>query len=128
MRKTVQKQVILSTVLASCDHPDAETICERARAVIPSISLGTVYRNLAQLAADGKLKRISIPDSGDRFDKNVEEHAHFHCLGCGKVIDVNLNFEQMDSCKEFLTEKMGVTLTKITVVMQGYCSDCAKGE
>ena len=50
------------------------------------MSLGTVYRNLRLLVAEGLVKELPGPRA--RFDGNVSEDHHFTCLGCGRIVDI----------------------------------------
>ena len=50
MRYSRQRELILKTVADCKDHPTADDVYTRLRPVMPNLSLGTVYRNLNQLA------------------------------------------------------------------------------
>ena len=82
-RMTGQRRLILEEVLKACDHPTAAQIYERVAASMPNVSLTTVYRNLNRLTADGRIRRITIPNEPDRFDKTVYDHYHIKCEVCG---------------------------------------------
>ncbi len=90
-RNTIQKDAVARIVCSSCDHPTAESVYSRARAELPNISLGTVYRILKRLAKDGIIQEISVPDAPSRFDKTTCEHAHFICTECGSVMDIDVD-------------------------------------
>lgn len=53
-RNTVQRQIVLQAVLRMHDHPTADTVYAAVAADHPSISKATVYRNLNQLASQGR--------------------------------------------------------------------------
>ena len=59
-RRTRQLQVIWDVLKDEMSHPTADQIYERVRRDLPHISLGTVYRNLQKLAADGRLQILNI--------------------------------------------------------------------
>ena len=67
MRNTKQKDLILKIINNSCTHPNANEVYEKAREELPNISLGTVYRNLADLlkSVEGKL------DKANEIEKKV---------------------------------------------------------
>ncbi len=122
MRNTVQRDTVLNVVLASSDHPSAETIYHRCRAVLPDISLGTVYRNLKLLVEMGKISEISILNAGDRYDKTLGVHAHFHCVKCGHVVDVtDLNLSGIE--KE-IEASNGFDIVDTDVLFTGVCKEC----
>lgn len=88
-RNTKQRQIILAAVQSRCDHPNAEQIFRQVRETDPKISLGTVYRNLAILAEEGKILDIRLAGA-DRFDLTTMPHDHFYCEVCGSVSDIRL--------------------------------------
>ena len=49
MRYSKQRELVMQTVQALCDHPTAEEIYDAAVKECPGLSLGTVYRNLNSL-------------------------------------------------------------------------------
>jgi len=87
-RATKQRGVILGIVQASHAHPDAEEVYRLAKKKIKSISLGTVYRNLRLLVADGMIREVSSSGKAIRYDGMLEDHEHFLCMKCGTIIDL----------------------------------------
>jgi Fur family ferric uptake transcriptional regulator len=92
-RTTRQRQVILEELRQVTCHPTADAIYQRVQARIPRISLGTVYRNLDLLSAQGQIQRLEIAGSQMRFDGNAAPHPHIRCLECGAVADVPCHFD-----------------------------------
>jgi len=123
MKHSEQREIVYSIVQESSDHPTADTILLRAKNIKPSINLATVYRNLSMLAKTGKILRINI-DDGDRFDKTISPHAHFHCVNCGLVIDVNAN--DIGCCYNRVAEENGCRIDKVDMVFTGVCKECLK--
>ncbi|MBN7773778.1 Fur family transcriptional regulator [Clostridium aminobutyricum] len=124
-RHTVQKQMIGET-LARLDHPTATEIYEEIRRAYPQISLGTVYRNLSQMADDGEILRISFSGEPDRFDPNSYEHYHIACSCCGKICDTDQAtmaslIEQIDRAVEDCT---GIKVEKRIMIFSGICAEC----
>ena len=68
MRYSYQRQRILEAVQSSTEHPTAVMIYDALKASLPKLSLGTVYRNLNQLADLGRIRKIPLPD-GKRKEK-----------------------------------------------------------
>ena len=90
MRYSHQRERIFRAVSERCDHPTANMVYEQLKLEMPRLSLGTVYRNLNQLADAGRLKKIPLADGSCRFDKTRESHSHIVCEECGAVSDVHL--------------------------------------
>lgn len=72
------------------DHPTADDIYVEAKVAMPSIAVGTVYRNLRLMADAGDIRRIEVPNAPDRFDHTLREHDHVICVRCGRVDDVDI--------------------------------------
>ena len=83
-----QKKLIYGIVLATMSHPTADWVYEKARQKMPRISLGTVYRNLKLLTAEGLLLEISTARGPVRYDANVSRHSHLRCVQCDRLEDV----------------------------------------
>ena len=60
MNHTVQRDAILKELRMSHDHPTADRLYEVLRKKLPQISLGTVYRNLEQMAKMGTIRCRAI--------------------------------------------------------------------
>ena len=58
MRYSHQRETIREIISSTNIHPTADWIFQQAKDKISNISLGTVYRNLRQLAADGAIRTI----------------------------------------------------------------------
>ncbi|MHB8994686.1 MAG: Fur family transcriptional regulator [Armatimonadota bacterium] len=120
-RSTRQRSIILEELRAVTSHPTADDLYEMVRKRLPRISLGTIYRNLDLLCAQGEIVRI---DTGQqrRFDATVEEHQHIRCVECGRVADVRLNQTPLP-----LLEVAALTQYKVLrqrVNFDGVCPEC----
>ncbi len=116
MRYSAQRQQIYDVLASTNTHPDAQWVYNSVRAIIPDISLGTVYRNLAQLCDSGKVKRISAIDNVERFDATTDNHAHFVCKCCGAISD--LATPDM-ACSDTIGQ-----VDNIEVMYYGTCNRC----
>ena len=123
MRQTLQKQCVLDAVLNSCDHPDVDTIYMRAKKILPSISIATVYRVLTTLANQGKILKVGCV-GGDRYDKTLNQHAHLKCEKCGSVVDVHsVNVTELFSVA---VKDENLHLNSVNVMFNGLCENCKK--
>lgn len=123
-RNTIQKQLVLGAVRKTRTHPTAEEIYRIIEKEHPTISKATVYRNLAQLAGQGEILRVTHLNAADRFDFNTEPHYHFRCLACGRVFDVELPY-----CSGMLAEVTnpdGFLYTGHEIVFTGFCPGCSQ--
>lgn len=121
VRNTPQRQLVLKVVNASHDHPDAQTIYERCKAENPTISMGTVYRNLSVLTKEKEILHLTVPEGPDHYDFNTAVHCHFHCCECGSVFDI----EEPENFK--LTNEITVPGCEVyghQLVVFGVCRKC----
>ena len=123
-RNTIQKEIILQTLIEMKNHPTAEQVCKKVQKKHPTISKATVYRNLNQLGKTGKIKHIEMPDSADRFDHFTDNHYHIKCNICGKVSDIDMPY--FEKIAEFIKDSKGFIIETHDVVFKGICSDCKK--
>jgi len=90
-RNTRQRAVILDVLKRGRVHLTAEEVYREARKALPTVSLGTVYRNLNFLRDHGMAREIRSGDVGSvRFEASRDLHAHFHCRSCRSVVDIPL--------------------------------------
>lgn len=92
-RNTKQKRLIMET-LEGMNHPSATAVYDEVQLKDTTISRATVFRVLADAAKEGKLIRLHIPGSDDRFDITTGKHCHIRCRNCGRVDDVNINISE----------------------------------
>ena len=120
-RQTKQKKVIYQIVSSSTDHPTAEMIFLQAQEQVPSISLGTVYRNLQELVIEGKVFELYFGCQQSRFDGQLKPHCHFICDVCGKVFDLPLpeGLEVIDKLSDLPGE-----VREYRLEMFGICDKC----
>ena len=86
---TVAQNAILQAVREQM-HPTADAVYAEVKKEIPSIALGTVYRNLSQFAEKNAIRRIPRSNAPDFFDGKTDTHDHIICIECGKVSDLCL--------------------------------------
>lgn len=88
MRYSSQRELVLNTVKERCDHPTADMVYASCRLIDPTISLGTVYRNLKVLEECKEITSIETNDVKLHYDGNLTRHCHFICTKCGSIIDI----------------------------------------
>lgn len=121
-RSTRQLEAVWDAVKDEASHPTADQVYEKVRAVIPNISLGTVYRNLQKLVAQGRLQVLTLGRM-QRFDPMVKGHDHFICEKCGRVYDAFVKPKKILS--SYLPHE-GFTVTSHQLSLYGTCHECAK--
>ncbi|MEM9428218.1 MAG: Fur family transcriptional regulator [Pseudomonadota bacterium] len=88
VRITRQRSAILTVLSTAEDHPDANELHGRARALDAAVSLATVYRTLAVLEEAGVVHRHAFEGGGARFEAaDVPHHDHIIDLDSGEVME-----------------------------------------
>ena len=95
-------------------------IYDELRPRMPKLSLGTVYRNLQQMARDGRLVEIDGPVA--RFDATIHPHTHLRCQSCGSVADVELPY---DAALDRVCRMEGWNIIGHNLMFTGICPACA---
>lgn len=106
VRVTRQRIALLAVLGEAADHPDAEELLKRVKAVEPGISLATVYRTLSVLEAEGVVHRHSFEGGGARFETADEaHHDHIVDLDTGEVIE--FHSDKIEKLQELIAAEMG---------------------
>ena len=119
-RYSHQRERIYETVCSTKEHPTAQMVYDTLRVELPRLSLGTVYRNLHQMAEEGRLVELDGPVA--RFDAEVLPHTHVRCSVCGGVADMEMPYDVS------LDRKAAATGWKIAghdLMFTGVCPACA---
>ena len=127
LKITPQRTAIYQAVITSQNHPTADDIFQIVNSEFPRISFDTVNRALLTFTQIGLLTVAESYRGARRFDPNVEDHHHMHCLKCGKIFDFyNKKFDHL-AVPEDLKKKF-TNIFSSRVVFNGICSACSKKE
>jgi Fur family transcriptional regulator, peroxide stress response regulator len=122
LRRSRQREVILKELKSVTSHPTASELHEMVRKELPSISLGTVYRNLELLSEKGMIQKLEISSDQARFDGNPTWHLHVHCSHCDKITDVH---NPPPGATPVLPMEMeGHEILGLSIEYIGICLDC----
>lgn len=124
MRNSATRNSIYEYLCGVKAHPSAEMIYNDLKCDIPNLSLGTVYRNLKQLEEIGRVVRVTSAVNRERYDAICEDHAHFVCEKCGRVID--LMDADINEIKMACKLSSGAKIKQIKVVLNGICENCSE--
>ena len=125
---THQRQVMYRALLEAEDHPSPEMLYERVKRDIPSVSLGTVYRNIKTFLDNGLIGEVSLHYHDSlrgslRLEANHTPHHHLVCRSCRKMFD--LPAEQVEGIRLRDRPPAGFQLERFVVEAHGLCADCA---
>ena len=122
IRMTGQRQIIIKVLENSKDHPDVETLFERANKIDNKVSIATVYRTVRTLQNAGILEKLEFNDGRSRFEDAVRNHHdHLIDLDTGKVIE--FLDEEIEQIQTKIAKKLGYKLIGHKLELYGRKND-----
>jgi len=122
LRVTPQRQAIFRLLEGDDSHPTVESLFERARSDMATISLKTVYQTVHDLEALGEVRVLDLGTGSVRVDPNVEdEHHHLLCTSCGRVRDLPIDFTGLHVP---IRHRRDFTIDDVQVIFRGRCDHC----
>ena len=122
IRMTGQRQLIIKVLENSKDHPDVETLFERANKIDNKVSIATVYRTVRTLQNAGILEKLEFNDGRSRFEDAVRKHHdHLIDLDTGKVIE--FFDEEIEQIQKKIARKLGYKLIGHKLELYGKKND-----
>ncbi len=123
LRVTPQRQAIFRLLEGDDSHPTVESLFDRARADMPTISLKTVYQTVHDLEALGEVRVLDLGTGSVRVDPNVEDdHHHLLCTTCGRVRDLPVDFSGLNVPIRY---RRDFTVDDVQVIFRGRCDNCS---
>ena len=122
LKVTPQRLAIYRELVVNDGHPSAEMLYEKLKRVLPTLSFDTVNRTLLTFSRIGAA--FIVEGSGDarRFDGGLENHQHFKCVRCKRIVD--FHHEPFDDIQlpPAMTRKFDIL--RKTVYVEGLCDLC----
>jgi Fur family peroxide stress response transcriptional regulator len=121
-----KRDMILLALRSTRSHPTAAWLHASLKSIVPGISLGTVYRNLAVLRQMGLARSVGIVDGEERFDGFAEPHPHGVCTECGSVFDIQPERAETLARSVGVNEPDGFCIDLRQTVFYGKCRECGQ--
>lgn len=115
---TEQRRVIARVLSDSTDHPDVETVYQRASEVDPGIGLATVYRTLRLFEEANILERHDFGDGRARYEEAPQEH-HDHLIDVQSGDVVEFTNEAIEKLQKKVAEELGYRLVDHRLELYG---------
>lgn len=119
VKPSYQRLKIFQYMMENNNHPTVDTIYRALCNEIPTLSKTTVYNTLNLFIEKKIANVIVIEENETRYDLVMETHAHFKCVQCGKLIDLDLDIKY-DKCHEL----DGCEITEKHIYLKGICKTC----
>ena len=108
LKLTSQREVVISILENSEDHPDVDELFRRATEIDKSVSIATVYRTVKLLEDANFIEKHEFGDGKARYEESGEHHEHLIDIETGEVIEFIDN--ELEELKEKIALKMGYEL------------------
>ncbi|RLB52768.1 MAG: transcriptional repressor [Deltaproteobacteria bacterium] len=109
LRMTEQRRVIARVLSDSDDHPDVETVYQRAAKIDSRIGLATVYRTLRLFEEANILERHDFGDGKARYEEtSPKHHDHLIDIKTGEVIE--FHEERIEALQREVARQLGYEL------------------
>ena len=123
LKVTPQRMAIYRELLKSKEHPTVDAMFQTVRKDFPNISYDTVSRTLQTFAEVGIADLVEVYGGPKRYDSNLTNHHHLHCVSCGKILDFqNVEYDNLnipDGVQQHFT------VHSSRVVLKGMCEKCS---
>ena len=123
LKVTSQRLAILNFILSRNDHPTAEQIYQKLRIEYPTISLGTIYKNLHLLKELGLIHELGFNEGSVRYDPDVNLHVNMVCSKCGKITDYKS--ENVEKLWNALISDLKIKPSGQRIDIYYQCDDCS---
>lgn len=122
LRRTGQRDLIITAAFSKDDHFTAEELFDRVRKSSNDISRATVYRTLGLLVEADLLREIDLGDNQTTYDPNFLDkpsHNHLVCIDCGRVVEFeDAHVEHLTDC---VTRRLGFRPVRQTLKIEASC-------
>src|SRR3954470_20439449 len=131
-RFTPQRLAVYEYLTSAEHHPTAEEVCRAVRAILPRISLATVYKALEAFVACGRATKLTAGDGSARYDARSDRHYHARCLRSGSLHDLETPYDPrlIDKLDPELTDRLrrqGFLVTGYRLELVGFFDEAFEG-
>lgn len=111
LKMTEQRRIIARVLSDSSDHPDVESVYQRATEIDPKISMATVYRTVRLLEEASILERhdFGFGDGRARYEEIPDQH-HDHLIDVETGDVVEFQNEEIERLQEEVARTLGYRL------------------
>lgn len=115
---TPQRYALAEILVNNRTHPTFNVIYKKLKEKIKNTTKAALYNNLEVLEKNGLIFEFSVYGI-KHYDIIIENHDHFICLECEKIIDIFPHKEKESKIKE------GDVINK-SIFYFGICNKCKK--
>ena len=125
IRPSLQRLAIMDYLITHPIHPTIDDVYKGLCDKVPTLSRTTVYNTLRMMSEKKAAQMITIDDHRVCYDGNINNHMHFYCKKCGRVIDL-MHEKAPQISGDVVVE--GNIVQEEQLYYKGICAECAKKE
>lgn len=120
LKMTEQRRIIARVLSDSSDHPDVESVYQRATEIDPKISMATVYRTVRLLEEASILERhdFGFGDGRARYEEIPDQH-HDHLIDVETGNVIEFQNEEIERLQREIAKKLGYDLVDHRLELYG---------
>lgn len=118
-----QRVAVYRLITGGERHLTAEELHRALRDSLPTLSLATVYNNLAALAHVGLIEKLDLPE-GARFGRVPDPHVNLVCRSCGGITDALIGDDAIRDLVERASLAVQFDAATVSITVTGLCQDC----
>ncbi|ATB68387.1 transcriptional repressor [Sulfurospirillum diekertiae] len=124
--KATPQRISVLKELDKKGHPTIDDLYNALKKENPSMSLATVYKNLATLKEKGVVIEVNTAEGKMRYDIYSKPHIHLVCQQCGSIEDVDYD-QSLFEYQTILETNKHVKIDRMDVIATvKECSVCKK--
>lgn len=117
LRVTQQRTAILTVLGDADDHPTAEEVLAKARALDDTLSFATVYRTLAVLESAGLIRKLMFENAPGRYEMTPQsDHDHLVDIDTGELVE--LPSDEISNLRTKIAAELGYEIVSQHTVLR----------
>ena len=124
LRRTGERERVLSTIFELRDHFDVDGLYLVLRQKGEKVSKASIYRALPLFIDCGLIREVDFSDGHWHYEHiyGHAHHSHLRCLGCGEIQE----FEEpaLRLLEEQLAQRYNYHIKGHQLQVHGYCAAC----
>ena len=121
-KRSKQRERMLELLGQTEIHPTADWLYHKLKKEFPSLSMGTVYRNLNILVEQELIRKLPFGSTHDRYEAIKSPHYHLVCEACGCVQDFDMpHYKKINKQAQQMS---GFNISRHRIDFFGICEKC----
>jgi Fur family peroxide stress response transcriptional regulator len=121
LKATPQRLAIIESIFKH-GHINIDKLYHDIKNKFETISLATIYKNIASMTQNLLLLEVQIPNEKSVYELAKAKHSHLCCNKCGEITDVYINLNEIES---IVSSDYSFSANQCDLVLSGICKNCS---